>query len=73
MAVLPVYITNRRKTHEVKEKADEIAEKLGEPNGHGSITNILEEILGLVRDQGRRTSRIESRLDRVERQLREVE
>lgn len=59
VAIVPVFITSRK-------KANDIQNRIGEPNGHGSLSNITEEILGLVKDLGHRMNRMESRLDRLE-------
>ena len=55
-AVLPGYISTRK-------KAQTINEKIGEPNGHGSIVNMLDEILDLVRDHSNRITRIEQTIN----------
>jgi hypothetical protein len=62
-AVLPSYISNRKKTQEVSDKATDVSNKIGEPNGHGSIVGMLEEILGMLRDHGHRIDRLETKVD----------
>lgn len=59
VAIVPVYITSRKKTNEIDKK-------IGEPNGHGSLSHMTEKILGLVEDLGSRMTRIERRLDKLE-------
>jgi hypothetical protein len=55
-SVLPSWISNGKKTQRV-------ADTLGEPNGHGTIASMLEEMLSLLQDHGRRITRLEEKVD----------
>lgn len=58
-AVLPGYISNRRKTGNVERKTDDIAEKLGEPNGHGTIVDMISDLLHISTTNTNRISELE--------------
>jgi hypothetical protein len=55
-AVIPSWISNGRKTQKV-------AETLGEPNGHGTIASMLQEMLSLLQDHSKRITRLEEKVD----------
>jgi hypothetical protein len=57
-AVLPLYVSNRKKTQEV-------ADKIGEPNGYRSIVSMLEEVLDLLRDHSRRITSLEEKVNEL--------
>lgn len=63
--MLPSYISNRKKTQEVSDKATDVLDKIGEPNGHGTVVGLLEEILGMLRDHGHRIDRLERKVNQI--------
>ena len=66
-AVLPGYMSNRRKTQAAVEKVEQVAEKIGEPNGHGSLVDMITDVLTLATSNNARIDRLEE-ADRLKNQ-----
>lgn len=43
--MLPTYMSNRKKTQEVSDKTDNIAEQIGQTNGHGTIADMITKLI----------------------------
>lgn len=60
VALIPIMAVNRRKADAVKDELkDEVRTRVGTPNGHGSVIDMLTTIL-------RRVEQIDGRVEKVE-------